>query len=68
MNITAKRILWGKFINNGQTCIAPDYILCTLEVQNRLVKEIKQVLKEWYSENPQNSPDLCRIISDNHFQ
>ncbi|XP_043471761.1 aldehyde dehydrogenase, dimeric NADP-preferring isoform X2 [Leptopilina heterotoma] len=67
MNITAKRVLWGKFINSGQTCIAPDYILCTLEVQNRLIKEMKEVLKEWYTENMQNSPDLCRIISDNHF-
>ncbi|XP_033227379.1 aldehyde dehydrogenase, dimeric NADP-preferring isoform X2 [Belonocnema kinseyi] len=68
ISITVKRVLWGKFINNGQTCIAPDYILCTSEVQNQFVQEAKKVLKEWYSENPQESPDLCRIISDNHFQ
>ncbi|GAB1864993.1 Fatty aldehyde dehydrogenase [Camponotus japonicus] len=68
MTMAAKRILWGKCINVGQTCIAPDYILCTTEVQNKLVEEIKKILKEWYSENAQESPDLARIITDKHYQ
>ncbi|XP_025270978.1 aldehyde dehydrogenase, dimeric NADP-preferring isoform X3 [Camponotus floridanus] len=68
MAMAAKRILWGKCINVGQTCIAPDYILCTTEVQNKLVEEIKKILKEWYGENAQESPDLARIITDRHYQ
>ncbi|CAD7077118.1 unnamed protein product [Hermetia illucens] len=65
---TAKRVMWGKLINNGQTCIAPDYILCSKEVQNKFVEEAKKTIAEWYGQNPQESPDLCRIINNNHFQ
>ncbi|CAH0401347.1 unnamed protein product [Chilo suppressalis] len=64
---TTKRILWGKFINVGQTCIAPDYILCSQEVQEKFLQIAKKVLKEWYGEDPQKSPDLCRIINSRHF-
>ncbi|XP_043671776.1 aldehyde dehydrogenase, dimeric NADP-preferring isoform X2 [Vespula pensylvanica] len=67
IQIAAKRILWGKYINAGQTCIAPDYILCSTEVQNKFVAEAKKILKEWYGENPKESPDFCRIINENHF-
>ncbi|CAH2089350.1 unnamed protein product [Euphydryas editha] len=67
MEITVKRILWGKFINVGQTCIAPDYILCSKEVQEKFVEFAKNILKEWYGEDPQKSPDLCRIINNRHF-
>ncbi|XP_053614729.1 aldehyde dehydrogenase, dimeric NADP-preferring isoform X1 [Plodia interpunctella] len=65
--VTAKRILWGKFINAGQTCIAPDYVLCSKEVQDRFVEAATKVLKEWYGEDPQKSPDLCRIVNHRHF-
>ncbi|KAG6451708.1 hypothetical protein O3G_MSEX007284, partial [Manduca sexta] len=51
--ITVKRVLWGKFINGGQTCIAPDYVLCSKEVQDKFVEEAKKVIKEWYGEDPQ---------------
>ncbi|XP_039758918.1 aldehyde dehydrogenase, dimeric NADP-preferring isoform X3 [Pararge aegeria] len=67
MEVTAKRVLWGKFINAGQTCIAPDYVLCTKEVQDKFVEYSKKILKEWYGEDPQKSPDLCRIINSRHF-
>lgn len=63
-----RRILWGKLINAGQTCIAPDYLLCTKEVQNRFVAEARLVLDEWYGANHQDSPDLCRIINAANFQ
>lgn len=66
MDIAVRRILWGKCINLGQTCIAPDYILCSKEVQDKFVSKAKEVLKEWYTENPQKSPDLCRIVTDKH--
>ncbi|XP_049964641.1 aldehyde dehydrogenase, dimeric NADP-preferring-like isoform X2 [Schistocerca serialis cubense] len=68
MDIAAKRILWGKCINAGQTCIAPDYVLCSKEVERNFIAKAKEILKEWYGDNPKDSPDLCRIISDRQFQ
>ncbi|XP_021699431.1 aldehyde dehydrogenase, dimeric NADP-preferring isoform X7 [Aedes aegypti] len=66
--IATKRILWGKFINAGQTCIAPDYLLCSKQVQKQFLEEAKKILKEWYGNDPKDSPDLCRIINQQHFQ
>lgn len=66
--VATKRILWGKFINVGQTCIAPDYVLCTKDVQDKFITEAKRILDEWYGENYQDSPDLCRIINQANFQ
>ncbi|XP_063242268.1 aldehyde dehydrogenase, dimeric NADP-preferring isoform X3 [Bacillus rossius redtenbacheri] len=68
MDIAVKRILWGKCINAGQTCIAPDYLLCSKEVEHKFVSKAKEVLLEWYGEKAKESPDLCRIVSDRHFQ
>lgn len=65
--ISVKRILWGKFINCGQTCIAPDYILCSKDVEAKVLEYAKKILGEWYGDDPKRSPDLCRIISQNHF-
>lgn len=63
-----KRILWGKFVNAGQTCIAPDYVLCTKDVQKKFLKEALATLEQWYGTDPRQSPDLCRIINQQHFQ
>lgn len=52
----------------GQTCIAPDYVLCTPEVQRKFVEKAKDILQEWYGADPKESPDLARIINQNHFQ
>lgn len=68
MNIAVKRIIWGKLVNAGQTCIAPDYVLCTRETQEKFVAKAKEVLQEFYGSNPKASPDLCRIVSDKQFQ
>ncbi|XP_076683384.1 aldehyde dehydrogenase type III isoform X3 [Andrena cerasifolii] len=68
ISLAVKRILWGKCVNVGQTCIAPDYVLCTPEVQNKFLERAQEVLKEWYGDNPKDSPDLARIINDNHYQ
>lgn len=67
MDISVKRIIWGKCINAGQTCIAPDYILCSRQVQKIFVEKAKELLKIWYTDDPKNSPDLCRIVSEKHF-
>ncbi|XP_033186226.1 aldehyde dehydrogenase type III isoform X2 [Bombus vancouverensis nearcticus] len=68
LEVSVKRILWGKCVNGGQTCIAPDYVLCTEEIQNKFIKKAKEVLKEWYGDNPKESPDLTRIINEQHYK
>lgn len=68
IKIAAKRILWGKCVNAGQTCIAPDYILCSRQVQNQFLKEAETILREFYGDKPKDSPDLCRIISERHYK
>lgn len=68
MGIAVRRILWGKCVNAGQTCIAPDYILCSKAVQASFVAKAKEVLEEWYGSNVKSSPDFCRIVSDKQFR
>ncbi|XP_059224715.1 aldehyde dehydrogenase, dimeric NADP-preferring isoform X3 [Stomoxys calcitrans] len=67
LNTAVKRILWGKLMNCGQTCIAPDYVLCSKETEVEFIKEAKQILKEWYGDNIKDSPDLSRIINKTNF-
>ncbi|MCW6048501.1 aldehyde dehydrogenase [Lyngbya sp. CCAP 1446/10] len=64
---TAKRIAWGKFINAGQTCIAPDYLLVDKKVKPALMQAIKAALHEFYGDDPQQSPDYSRIINQHHL-
>jgi len=64
---TARRITWGKFLNAGQTCVAPDYLLVKESVKDELITGIEKYILEFYSEEPQNSRDYGRIISLNHF-
>lgn len=63
LRLSAKRIVWGKFINAGQTCIAPDYLLIQLKVKAQFIEYLKQEIKNAYSENPEFSPDYARIIN-----
>ena len=67
LETAAKRILWGKMINTGQTCIAPDYVLCSKKTEAKFVKIANELVKTWYGENSADSPDLCRIITERHF-
>lgn len=64
---TARRIAWGKFINAGQTCIAPDYLLVDKKVKPDLMQAIKAALHEFYGDDPQKSPDYSRIINQHHL-
>jgi len=66
--VAARRILWGKFINAGQTCVAPDYLLVDRRVKGALLAQMQTTLKQAYGEDPSQSPDLGRIVSDRHFQ
>ncbi len=67
IEIAAKRIVWGKFLNGGQTCVAPDYLLIHRGVKDQLVERIVYYIKKFYGEDAQQSPDYPRIISDKHF-
>jgi acyl-CoA reductase-like NAD-dependent aldehyde dehydrogenase len=64
---TASRIVWGKFINAGQTCIAPDYLLACGEIRESLVNALKRKILKFYGSDPKQSKDYCRIINKKHF-
>ncbi|XP_040465556.1 aldehyde dehydrogenase family 3 member B1-like isoform X3 [Falco naumanni] len=64
----ARRVAWGRFFNAGQTCVAPDYVLCSLEMQEKLLVALREAITEFYGPNPQESPDFARIVGDKHFQ
>ncbi|XP_009462831.1 PREDICTED: fatty aldehyde dehydrogenase-like, partial [Nipponia nippon] len=66
--VACRRITWGKYMNCGQTCIAPDYILCDPSIQSEVVEKIKATLQEFYGEDVKSSPDYERIINKRHFQ
>ncbi|KAK0570151.1 hypothetical protein OC861_000293 [Tilletia horrida] len=68
LSSAASRLLWGKTLNCGQTCIAPDYILCTASVQAKLVEHLKKAYKQFYPEGVQSSDSYSRIISDGHWK
>ncbi len=68
IKLAAKRIVFGKFLNCGQTCVAPDYILCQRDVKDILVKEICTEIKKQYGENPLENADYGKIINEKHFE
>jgi aldehyde dehydrogenase (NAD+) len=67
MDSAARRIAFGKFINAGQTCIAPDYLLVHQSNKTKLLELIRKYLSRFYGENPRKSPDYARIINQRHF-
>ncbi|MCK5782196.1 MAG: aldehyde dehydrogenase [Flavobacteriales bacterium] len=66
--ITAKRIVWAKFLNGGQTCIAPDYILVEKGIKEKLIDKIKEEILTIHGEDPQKSEAFVRIINKRHFE
>ncbi|MHC8947706.1 aldehyde dehydrogenase family protein [Sphingobacterium hungaricum] len=62
-----KNIIWAKFVNAGQTCIAPDYLIVDKQIQNEIEQTFKEELVRAFGENPKNSPDFARIINDKQF-
>ncbi|MDC1031103.1 aldehyde dehydrogenase [Flavobacteriaceae bacterium] len=65
---TARRIVWGKFLNCGQTCIAPDYVLVQKEYKKALVAAMIQEIEKAFGKNAKNSKDYGRIIHQKHFE
>ncbi|XP_043574130.1 aldehyde dehydrogenase, dimeric NADP-preferring-like [Chiloscyllium plagiosum] len=68
LDVACRRIAWGRYTNSGQTCIAPDYILCSNNIQDEVVKKIGSAISEFYGADPQKSPDYARIINKRHFK
>ncbi|XP_055035663.1 aldehyde dehydrogenase family 3 member A2b [Misgurnus anguillicaudatus] len=66
--VACRRITWGKYTNCGQTCIAPDFILCEPSIQDKVIEEIKKNIKDFYTENPKACQDYGRIINQRHFK
>jgi aldehyde dehydrogenase (NAD+) len=66
--VAARRILWGKFANAGQTCIAPDYVLVHEAMEEPLLAAMKQTLHDFYGADPRRSPDYGRIVSVAHHR
>lgn len=67
LKLAAKRIVWGKFINGGQTCIAPDYLLVHRNIKDQFVQHLIDEIKNAYGENPQDSEDFCRIVNEKNW-
>lgn len=64
----ANRVAFFRYFNAGQTCVAPDYVLCSPETQERLLPALQNAITRFYGEDPRSSPDLGRIINEKHFQ
>jgi aldehyde dehydrogenase (NAD+) len=64
---TARRILWGKFLNAGQTCVAPDYVLVDRHIERALLDALSRTLERFYGESPHRSEDFGRIVNRRHF-
>jgi aldehyde dehydrogenase (NAD+) len=67
LEITAKRIVWGKFYNAGQTCVAPDYLLVQKNIKSALIEKLLANIKVFFGENPQQSSDFGRIVNHRQF-
>lgn len=67
LKLAARRIVFGKFLNCGQTCVAPDYIYCDRKIKDRLVKHLIRQIRRQYSETPLQNPNYGKIINEKHF-
>ncbi|QAS54271.1 aldehyde dehydrogenase [Halobacillus litoralis] len=67
IDLAAKRIVWGKFTNAGQTCIAPDYLYVHHEVKADLIQALKKYIREFYGDRPLENPEYTKIVNHSHF-
>ncbi|MCP1323339.1 aldehyde dehydrogenase family protein [Bacillus thuringiensis] len=68
IEMTARRIVWGKFLNAGQTCVAPDYMYVHSSVKEKLIEAIRHEITEQYSKEPLQNENYVRIVSERHFE
>lgn len=67
LTIAARRITWGKLMNSGQTCVAPDYLYVHKDIKNNLVEALKKEIKSFYGESPLQNNEYGKIINRRHF-
>lgn len=67
LDLSARRIVWGKFLNAGQTCVAPDYLLVHRSVRDALLERLRECIRAFYGDDPEQSPDYPRIVNERHF-
>ncbi|MBN9897002.1 aldehyde dehydrogenase [Bacillus thuringiensis] len=68
IEMTARRIVWGKFLNAGQTCVAPDYMYVHSSVKEKLIEALRHEITEQYSKEPLQNENYVRIVSERHFE
>ena len=68
IKLAAKRIVFGKFLNCGQTCVAPDYVYCDPSIKDELVAEITSQIKKQYGKEPLKNKNYGKIINEKHFK
>lgn len=66
--VAAERIAWGKFLNAGQTCVAPDYLIVHREIKKIFIPKLIEAIKKFYGDDPAQSQDYCRIVSNKHME
>lgn len=67
IRLAARRIVFGKYLNCGQTCVAPDYVYCHRSVKDQLIKEVQKQIRRQYGKQPLHSSDYGKIINEKHF-
>jgi len=68
LDVAARRIVWGKFYNAGQTCVAPDYVLAHQAIEEPLLARMKKTLHDFFGDDPRTRPDFGRIASARHHR
>ncbi|WP_020061783.1 aldehyde dehydrogenase [Bacillus sp. 123MFChir2] len=68
LDVTARRIVWGKFLNAGQTCVAPDYVYVHSSIKDQFIEAIRKTVHEQYGEKPLQNEKYVRIVSRRHFE
>lgn len=68
IELAARRIVFGKYLNCGQTCVAPDYIICHRSIKDKLVRALCREINKQYGEEPLHNPDYGKIVNEKHFQ
>jgi len=67
LKLAARRIVFGKYLNCGQTCVAPDYILCHASIKDRFVSYVKEEIQKQYGAHPLSNPDYGKMVNGKHF-
>jgi len=67
IDLAAKRVAWGKYVNNGQVCIAPDYLFVHESKKEEFITAFKKYMKEFYSNNPAQETSYARIVNNRHY-